>query len=148
MSIAQTTTTSFRVELLQAVHNFGPTSPNTFKIALYTASASLDATTTVYTTSDEVTGTGYTAGGNTLVISTSPTSGNNIASIPTAYISFSNSSWTGASFTARAALIYNATQGNKAVAVLDFGSDKTVNNDTFQVIFPTADANSAIVRIS
>ena len=148
MSIAQTTTTSFRVELLQAVHNFGPTSPNTFKIALYTAAASLDATTTVYTTSNEVTGTGYTAGGNTLVIGTSPTSGNNTASIPTAYISFNNSSWTNATFTARAALIYNSTQGNKAVAVLDFGSDKTVSNDTFQVIFPTPDANSAIVRIS
>jgi len=148
MSIAQTTTTSFRVELLQAVHNFGPTSPNTFKIALYTAAASLDATTTVYTTSNEVTGTGYTAGGNTLVIGTSPTSGNNTASIPTAYISFNNSSWTSATFTARAALIYNATQGNKTVAVLDFGSDKTVSNDTFQIVFPTADANSAIVRIS
>jgi hypothetical protein len=148
MSIAQTSTTSFKVELLQAVHNFGPTSPNTFKIALYTAAASLDATTTVYTTSDEVTGTGYTAGGNTLVIGTSPTSGNNTASIPTAYISFNNSSWTSATFTARAALIYNSSQGNKAVAVLDFGSDKTVSNDTFQVIFPTPDANSAIVRIS
>lgn len=148
MSIAQTATTSFKVELLQAVHNFGPTSPNTFKLALYTAAASLDATTTVYTTSNEVTGTGYTAGGNTLVISTSPTSGNNTASIPTAYISFNNSSWTNATFTARAALIYNSTQGNKAVAVLDFGSDKTVSNDTFQVIFPTPDANSAIVRIS
>jgi hypothetical protein len=148
MSIAQTTTTSFRVELLQAVHNFGPTSPNTFKIALYTAAASLDATTTVYTTSNEVTGTGYTAGGNTLVIGTSPTSGNNTASIPTAYISFNNSSWTSATFTARAALIYNSSQGNKAVAVLDFGSDKTVSNDTFQIVFPTADANSAIVRIS
>jgi hypothetical protein len=148
MSIAQTTTTSFRVELLQAVHNFGPTSPNTFKIALYTAAASLDATTTVYTTSNEVTGTGYTAGGNTLVIGTSPTSGNNTASIPTAYISFNNSSWPNATFTARAALIYNATQGNKTVAVLDFGSDKTVSNDTFQIVFPTADANSAIVRIS
>jgi len=148
MSIAQTTTTSFRVELLQAVHNFGPTSPNTFKIALYTAAASLDATTTVYTTSNEVTGTGYTAGGNTLVIGTSPTSGNNTASIPTAYISFNNSSWPNATFTARAALIYNATQGNNTVAVLDFGSDKTVSNDTFQIVFPTADANSAIVRIS
>jgi hypothetical protein len=148
MSIAQTVTTSFKVELLQAVHNFGPTSPNTFKIALYTAAASLDATTTVYTTSNEVTGTGYTAGGNTLVIGTSPTSGNNTASIPTAYISFNNSSWTSATFTARAALIYNSSQGNKAVAVLDFGSDKTVSNDTFQVIFPTPDANSAIVRIS
>jgi hypothetical protein len=148
MAIAQTVTTSFKVELLQAVHNFGPTSPNTFKIALYTAAASLDATTTVYTTSNEVTGTGYTAGGNTLVIGTSPTSGNNTANIPTAYISFNNSSWTNATFTARAALIYNSSQGNKAVAILDFGSDKTVNNDTFQVIFPTPDANSAIVRIS
>lgn len=148
MSIAQTATTSFKVELFQAVHNFGPTSPNTFKIALYTAAASLDATTTVYTSTNEVTGTGYTAGGNTLVISTSPTSGNNTASIPTAYVSFNNSSWTNATFTARAALIYNSSQSNKAVAILDFGSDKTVNNDTFQVIFPTPDANSAIVRIS
>ena len=148
MSILQTATTSFKVELLQAVHNFGPTSPNTFKLALYTAAANIGYTTTVYTTTNEVVGTGYTAGGNTLVISTSPTSGNNTASIPTAYISFNNSSWTNAAFTARAALIYNSSQGNKAVAILDFGSDKTVNNDTFQVIFPTPDANSAIVRIS
>jgi hypothetical protein len=148
MSILQTATTSFKVELLQAVHNFGPTSPNTFKIALYTASADINASTTVYTTSSEVVGTGYTAGGNTLVISTSPTSGNNSSSVPTAYISFNNSSWTNATFTARAALIYNVTQGNKSVAVLDFGSDKTVSNDTFQIIFPTPDANSAIVRIS
>jgi hypothetical protein len=148
MSILQTATTSFKVELLQAVHNFGPTSPNTFKIALYTANADINASTTVYTTSNEVVGTGYTAGGNTLVISTSPTSGNNFSSVPTAYISFTNSSWTSATFTARAALIYNVTQGNKAVAVLDFGTDKTVNNDTFQIIFPTPDANSAIVRIS
>ena len=148
MTIAQTATTSFKVELLQAVHNFGPTSPNTFKVALYTAAANLGATTTVYTTSNEVTGTGYTAGGNTLVISTSPTSGNNTSGIPTAYASFTNSSWTNATFTCRGALIYNSTQGNKSVAVLDFGSDKTVNNDTFQIIFPTPDANSAIVRIS
>jgi hypothetical protein len=148
MSILQTATTSFKVELLQAVHNFGPTSPNTFKLALYTAAANIGYTTTVYTTTNEVVGTGYTAGGNTLVISTSPTSGNNTANIPTAYISFNNSSWTSATFTARAALIYNSSQGNKAVAILDFGSDKTVNNDTFQVIFPTPDANSAIVRIS
>ena len=148
MSILQTATTSFKVELLQAVHNFGPTSPNTFKLALYTAAADIGYTTTVYTTTNEVTGAGYTAGGNTLVISTSPTSGNNTANIPTAYISFNNSSWTNATFTARAALVYNSSQGNKAVAILDFGSDKTVNNDTFQVIFPTPDANSAIVRIS
>lgn len=148
MSISQTATTSFKVELLQAVHNFGPTSPNTFKIALYTAAANIGATTTVYTTVNEVVGTGYVAGGNTLVISTSPTSGANNVNVTTAYIGFANSSWTGASFTARGALIYNSTQGNKSVAVLDFGADKIVSNDTFQIIFPTADATSAIVRIS
>jgi hypothetical protein len=148
MSISQTATTSFKVELLQAVHNFGPTSPNTFKVALYTGAANIGPTTTVYTTSGEVTGAGYTAGGNTLVISVSPTSSNNSSSIPTAYISFNNTTWTSASFTCRGALIYNSTQGNKSVAVLDFGSDKVVSNDTFQIIFPTPDANSAIVRIS
>jgi hypothetical protein len=149
MSILQTVTTSCKVELLQAIHNFGPTSPNTFKVALYTGNADLNASTTVYTTSNEVAnGSGYTTGGNTLVISQSPTSGNNQSAVPTAFISFSNTSWTSASFTARGALIYNSTQGNKSIAVLDFGADKTVTNDTFQIIFPTADANSAIVRIS
>lgn len=151
MSIQQTATTSFKVELLQAVHNFGPTSPDTFKVALYTAAANIGPTTTAYTTSGEVSdsGTGYTAGGNTLVISTSPTSGNNSSSVPTAYVSFSNSTWTSATFTCRGALIYNSSvAGNPSVAVLDFGSDKTVSNDTFQIIFPTPDANSAIVRIS
>lgn len=151
MSILQTVTTSCKIELLQAVHNFGPTSPNTFKIALFTAAADLSASTTVYTagmTGQVANGNGYTTGGNTLVISQSPTSGNNQSAVPTAFISFSNTSWTSASFTARGALIYNATQGDKSIAVLDFGADKTVTNDTFQIIFPTADANSAIVRIS
>ena len=148
MTIAQTATTSFKVELLQAIHSFGPTSPDTFKIALYTAASSIGPGTTVYTTTAEVVGTGYTAGGNTLAISTSPTSGTNNLGVPTAFIGFANSSWTGASFTARGALIYNSTEGNKSVAVLDFGADKTVSNDTFQIIFPTADATSAIVRIS
>jgi hypothetical protein len=151
MSILQTVTTSCKVELLQAVHNFGPTSPNTFKVALFTAAADLSASTTVYTggmTGEVANGSGYTTGGNTLVISQFPTSGNNQSAVPTAFISFSNTSWTSASFTARGALIYNSTQGNKSIAVLDFGSDKTVTNDTFQIIFPTADANSAIVRIS
>lgn len=148
MSILQTATTSFKVELLQGIHNFGPTSPDTFKIALYTASANLGADTAAYGTGDEVVGAGYVAGGNTLVISTSPAAGNNSLNIPTAYIGFATTSWAGASFTARAALIYNASQGNKSVAVLDFGSDKTVSNNTFQITFPTADANSAIVRIS
>jgi hypothetical protein len=148
MAISQTATTSFKVELLQAVHNFGPTSPNTFKVALYTAAANIGPTTTVYSTTNEVSGSGYTAGGNTLTISVSPTSGNDSEFIPTAYISFANTTWTNASFTCRGALVYNVTQGNKSVAVLDFGTDKTVSNDTFQIIFPTPDANSAIVRIS
>jgi hypothetical protein len=148
MAILQTVTTSFKVELLQGVHNFGPTSPDTFKIALYTASANLGYDTTIYTAANEVVGPGYTAGGNPLVISTSPTAANNSAGIPTAYISFFSVFWTGATFTARAALIYNSTAGDKSVAVLDFGSDKTVNNDTFQIVFPAENANSAIVRIS
>jgi hypothetical protein len=135
---------------MQAVHNFGPTSANTFKIALYTGNANINQSTTVYTTDGEVSssGTNYTAGGNTLVISQSPTSGNNTAGVPTAYISFQNTSWPLANFTARAALIYNSTQSNKSVAVLDFGSDKVVAGDTFTITFPTPDANNAIVRIS
>jgi hypothetical protein len=148
MTIAQTATTSFKVELPQGIHNFGPTSPDTFKIALYTAAANLDAATAVYTTSGEVVGAGYTVGGNTLVISVTPVAANNIAGVPTSYWSFANTTWSGATFTARGALIYNSTEGNKSVAVLDFGSDKTVNNTAFQIVFPTPDANSAIVRIS
>ena len=146
--ILQTATTSFKVELLQGVHNFGPASPDTFKIALYTATANLGPDTTVYDTANEVIGAGYVAGGNTLVVNVSPTAGNNSSNTPTAYIGFAPTSWAGASFTARAALIYNVSQGNKSVAVLDFGSDKTASNNTFLVTFPTADANSAIVRIS
>jgi len=150
MTIAQTATTSFKVELPQGIHNFGPTSPDTFKIALYTAAANLDATTTVYNpaAAGQVTGAGYTAGGNTLTISVTPVAANNSSGIPTSYWSFANTTWTNATFTARGALIYNVTEGNKSVAVLDFGSDKVVSNDTFQIIFPAPDANSAIIRIS
>lgn len=149
MSIQQTATTSFKVELLQAIHNFGPTSPNTFKVALYTAAANIGPSTTAYSATNEVSGTGYTAGGNTLTISVSPTSGTNSSLVPTAYVSFSNTSWANATFTCRGALIYNdSATGNPSVAVLDFGSDKTVSNDTFTIIFPTPDANNAIVRIS
>jgi len=151
MTIQQTATTSFKVELLQAVHNFGPTSPNTFRVALYTAAANIGPSTTAYTSVGEVSssGTGYTATGEILTISVSPTSGNNTGGIPTAFVSFGNATWTNATFTCRGALIYNDTAtGNPSVAVLDFGSDKTVNNDTFQIIFPTPDASSAIVRIS
>jgi hypothetical protein len=149
MAITQAMSTSFKVEILDGIHNFGTgvvrasTAADTFKIALYTSSATLDSTTTVYTTSNEVVGTGYTAGGNTLTISVVP-----VSSSTTAYLSFSNTSWTTATITARGAMIYNSTQGNKAVAILDFGSDKTSTAGTFQINFPTADASNAIIRIA
>jgi hypothetical protein len=149
MAISQAMATSFKVEILDGVHNFGTgvvrasTAADTYKIALYTSAATLDASTTAYTTSNEVVGTGYTAGGNTLTVSVVPTSTGT-----TAYLSFSNTSWTTATITARGALIYNSTQGNKAVAVLDFGSDKTSTAGTFQINFPTADSSNAIIRIA
>ena len=145
MSIAQTTTTSFRVELFQAVHNFDT---DTFYIALYTGSADIGPDTTAYTALGEASGTGYTAGGTALTVSTAPTYGTNSYGTVTAYVSFSNASWTSASFTARGALIYNSSQSNKSVAVLDFGADKIVSGTNFTVQFPNADPNSAIVRIS
>lgn len=148
MAIQQTTTTSFKVELLQAVHNFGPTGADTFKIALYTGNSSIGPSTTVYTTDNEVTGTGYTAGGLELVISQTPTYGINNQQVPTAYISFAPATWASATFIARGALIYNSTQANKSVAVLDFGSDKSVLNQTFTITFPVANANDAIVRVA
>ena len=150
MAITQTATTSFKLELLQQIHNFGPTSPDTFKIALYTSAATLGASTTVYSATNEVSssGTGYTTGGITLTINPSPTVGTNSNAVPTAFISFNAVSWVNATFTAAGALIYKSTEGNKSVAVLLFNTSKTVTDDTFQIIFPTADANSAIVRIS
>ena len=138
MAITQTTCTSFKVELLTGTHDF---SSDTFKIALYTGAATLGVDTTAYSASNEVSASGYAAGGNTLTVSTTPTS-----SSTTAYVSFANTSWSSA-LTARGALIYNSSKSNKAVAVLDFGADKT-SSATFTVTFPTADATSAIVRIS
>jgi hypothetical protein len=149
MAITQAMATSFKVEILDGIHNFGvgviraSTAADTFKIALYTSSATLSAATTAYTTSNEVVGTGYTAGGNTLTVSVVPTS-----SGTTAYLSFSNTSWSTATITARGALIYNSTQSNAAVAILDFGSDKTSTAGTFTIVFPTADATDAIIRIA
>jgi hypothetical protein len=149
MAITQAMCTSFKVEILDGIHNFGTgvvrasTAADTYKIALYTSAANLSATTTAYTTTGETSGTGYTAGGNTLTVSVVPTS-----SGTTAYLSFSNTSWTTATITARGALIYNSTQGDKAVAVLDFGADKTSTAGTFQINFPTADASNAIIRIA
>lgn len=148
MALFQTATTSFKTELLQAVHNFGPIGADTFKIALYTGNASIGPTTTVYTTDNEVSGAGYISGGIPLVISQTPTAAFNNQFVPTAYVSFSPAVWFNATFIARGALIYNISKGNKSVAVLDFGSDKAVVNKTFTVTFPVASANDAIVRIS
>ena len=151
MAIGQTLATSFKVEILDGIHNFGvgviraTTAADTFKIALYTTLATLNSTTTVYTTQDEVTGTGYVAGGNTLVISQAPTSTNTET---VAWLNFENSSWANASFSADGALIYNSTQGNKAVAVLNFGSTKTTTNQTFTVTFPASTSSAAIIRIT
>jgi hypothetical protein len=151
VAISQTLATSFKVEILDGIHNFGvgviraSTAADTFKIALYSTLATLDSTTTVYTTLNEVTGTGYTAGGNTLVISQVPTS---TSTETTAWLNFNNSSWTTASFSADGALIYNSTQGNKAVAVLNFGGTKTATAQTFTVTFPASTSDAAIIRIT
>jgi hypothetical protein len=134
--------TSFKVELLTATHNFTNSTGDVFKIALYTSSATLGATTTAYTTSNEVTGTGYTAGGNTLTNVTPTSSGT------TAYTDFADTTWTSSTITANGALIYNSSKSNKAVAVLAFGADKTSTSGDFTIIFPTADATSAIIRIA
>jgi len=153
MAISQAMCTSFKVEILSSYHNFNTTNPahtantqDVFKIALYTSSATLDSTTTVYSTTNEVVGTGYTAGGNTLTISQVPVSSGTPTT--TAYLNFSNTSWTTATITARGALIYNSSQGNRAVAVLDFGSDKTSTAGTFQINFPTAGTGSSIIQIA
>jgi len=135
--ITQTQTTSFKAELYEGIHDLVD---DTIKIALYEATADLTAATTVYTTDQEITGTGYTAGGNTLTGATVQSSGN------TAYVSFDNSTWSSASFTCRGALIYNASKANRSIAVLNFGSDKTVANQTFEIEFPANDATSAIIR--
>ena len=138
--IAQGQTTIFKQNLLIGLENFAVGTPYVYKIALYTANADLSAATLVYTTSNEVVGTGYTAGGKTLVVIPPVSSGT------TAYISFNNIVWTSSSFVVRGALIYNATT-LAAVAVLDFGSDKTAIG-TFTVTFPSATATTAVIRIS
>jgi len=135
--------TSFKVELLKGVHNFSAAGGDTFKIALYDNNASFTAATTAYTASNEVSGTGYSAGGNTLT-NIDPTS-----SGTTAFLDFADTTWSAATITARGALIYNSSAvGNPAVAVLDFGADKTSTAGDFTVVFPTADASNAIVRIA
>ena len=145
MAITSAICTSFKQEILVGTHNFTATSGDTFKIALFTSSATLGASTTAYSTSNEITnssGTAYTAGGATLTSVTPTTSGT------TALCDFADVSYTSASFTANGALIYNSTQSDKAVAVIAFGGDKTVSSGTFTIQFPTADASNAIIRIA
>jgi len=150
MAISQAMCTSFKVELLSGGHNFNTTNvarssntADTFKIALYTSSATLDATTTAYSATNEASGTGYVAGGNTLTIAQVPTS-----TSTTAWLDFGDSTWSSSTITANGALIYNSTNSNTAVAVLAFGGDKTSTNGDFTIIFPTADSSNAIIRIA
>lgn len=138
MAIVQTQTTSFKAELYQGVHDL---LTDDIYIALYNGNANLDASTTVYTTADEITGTGYTAGGNLLSGTTVNTSGT------TAYVNFANVQWNPAAFTTRCALIYNASKGNKSIAVLDFGADKTATS-TFTITMPANTATDALIRSS
>ena len=137
---------SFKQELLQGKHSFESSGGHTFKVALFDSDATLGAATTDYSTSEEITntsGTAYTAGGATLTSVTPTTSGT------TAFCDFApDISWTSASFTANAALIYTSSASNKAVAAIAFGGDKTVTNGTFTIQFPTADASDAIIRIA
>ena len=135
MSIVQTQTTSFKKELYQAVHNLAT---DTIYIALYNGNASLNADTTVYTSSNEVVATGYTAGGQALTGVSISSSGY------TAYVNWANVSWT-AAITARCALIYNVTRGNKSIAVIDFGADKT-STTTFTITMPANTATTALIR--
>jgi len=150
MAITQAMATSFKVDLLNGVHAFGTTvvrgstAADTFKMALYTSSAVLDATTTAYTAVGEVATAGnYTATGQALAVATAPTS-----TSTTAWLDFTDETWTSSTITARGALIYNYDQADKAVAVLDFGADKTSTSGDFTVIFPTADSTNAIIRIA
>lgn len=143
MAITQAICTSFKKALLDGEMDFSSDTLQVFKIALYTSSASLDASTTAYSSSNEVSGTGYTAGGNTLSVVAPTTSGT------TAFIDFADTTWSAATITARGALIYKADGGtNPAVAVLDFGTDVTSTAGDFTIQFPTADASNAIIRLA
>lgn len=142
MPISQAMPTSFKQEILTATHNFSNPGGDTFKIALYTSSANLGASTTAYSTSNEVTGPGYTAGGNTLSSVTPTTSGT------TAFTDFADTTWPAATITANGALIYNSSKSDKAVAVLAFGGDKTSTAGDFTIVFPAATAADAIIRIA
>ena len=143
MAITSAICNSFKTEILKGVHNFTASSGDTFNLALYTSSATLNKSTTAYTTSEEVSGSGYTAKGNAL------TSVTPALSTDTAVCDFADTSFTSASFTARGCLIFNdSATGDPAVCAIDFGSDKTVTSGTFTIQFPAADASNAIIRIA
>jgi hypothetical protein len=142
MAITQAMCTSFKVELLTGTHNFTNSTGHTFKIALYTSAATLGASTTAYSATNEVSSANYTAGGNTLTNVTPTSSGT------TAFTDFADTSWNNVTFTANGALIYNSSASNKAVAVLSFGGDQSVSAGTFTIQFPTADASNATVRLA
>ena len=152
MAIAQAMCTSFKKELLLGVHRFGTNSADTFKLSLYTSSASLDAASTAFTTSNETSGTGYSSGGGTLTGVAPTTSGT------TGFTDFTDLTFSSSSITARGAMIYNSTPSaadqagstltNPACVILDFGSDKTSSNGDFTIQFPTASASAAIIRIA
>tara|TARA_R100000951_G_scaffold114481_1_gene119460 strand:+ start:48 stop:479 length:432 start_codon:yes stop_codon:yes gene_type:complete len=143
MAISQAMATSFKVGVLDGTFDFSSGTSQVFKLALYTSSATLGATTTAYATTNEVSGAGYSAGGGTLTISQVPTS-----SGTTAFLDFADLTFSTATITARGALIYKVGGGNPAVAVLDFGSDKTSTAGDFTIVFPTADSSNAIIRIA
>ena len=144
MAISTAFCTSFKQGLMQGLHNFNNPGGNTFKIALYTSSATLGASTTAYSATNEVSssGTGYTTGGNTLTSVTPTTSGT------TAFTDFADTTWSASTITANGALIYNANATNASCVVLAFGSDKSSSNGDFTIVFPTANSTDAIIRIS
>ncbi len=143
MAISTAMCTSFKQELMEAVHNFKNSGGNTFNAALYTSSASLGASTTAYTTSNEVSGTGYTAKGNSLTRVDPSTSGT------TALTDFADTTWSSSTITARGAMIFNdSASGDPSVVILDFGADKTSTAGDFTIAFPAADASNAIIRIA
>lgn len=142
MAITQALASSFKQELLEGVHNFAAAGGDTFKIALYTSAATLSSATTVYTTSNEASGTGYTAGGQTLTNVGVSLSGT------TAYLDFDDVTWTTATISAAGALIYNSSQGNKAVAILSFGGTYSSTAGNFTVTFPANTSSTAIIILN
>jgi len=142
MAITQAMCTSFKGEVMQALHDFTTSTGNVFKIGLYTSTATMSASTTAYSATNEVSGTNYVAGGNTLTNVTPTTSGT------TGFTDFADTTWSAATITARGALIYNSSNTNRGVAVLDFGTDQTSTAGDFTIVFPAAAAATAIIRIA